>query len=131
TAVVEILQNCVIFADKVHEDYYGVKTRKDTLVYLHHGEKMMYGKSVEKGLSVDGFKFCSVDAGTHASQIYTHDETEETGAIASMLSKLQHPDFPVPLGVFRAIQRPVYHEMMHGQIEAAKKAGGEADLAKL
>ncbi len=131
TAFVEILQNCVIFNDKVHEDYYGVKTRKDTLVYLHHGEKMLYGKSVEKGLSVDGFKFRSVDASTHASQIYVHDEKEETGAIASMLSKLQHPDFPVPLGVFRAVDKPVYHEMMHGQIEAARKSGGEADLAKL
>jgi 2-oxoglutarate ferredoxin oxidoreductase subunit beta len=131
TAFVEILQNCVIFNDKVHEDYYGVKTRKDTLVYLHHGEKMLYGKSVEKGLSVDGFKFRSVDAGTHASQIYTHDETEETGSIASMLSKLNHPEFPVPLGVFRAIKRPVYHEMMHAQIEMARKAGGEADIKKL
>jgi 2-oxoglutarate ferredoxin oxidoreductase subunit beta len=131
TAYIEILQNCVIFNDKVHEDYYGVKTRKDTLVYLHHGEPMLYGKTVEKGLVVDGFKFKSVESAKAADQVYVHDEKEETGAIASMLSKLQHPDFPVPVGVFRQVERPVYHEMMHGQIEAARKAGGEPDLTKL
>jgi 2-oxoglutarate/2-oxoacid ferredoxin oxidoreductase subunit beta len=131
TAFIEILQNCVIFNDKVHEDYYGVKTRKDTLVYLHHGEPMLYGKTVEKGLVVDGFKFKSMESSVAKDQIYVHDEKEETGAIASMLSKLQHPDFPVPVGVFRQVERPVYHEMMHGQIEAARKIGGEADLGKL
>ena len=130
SAFVEILQNCVIFNDKVHEDYYGVKTRKDTLVYLHHGQPLLYGKTVEKGLAVDGFQFKSVDA-SQAAQVYVHDEHEATGSIASMLSKLQHPDFPVPLGVFRSVERPVYHEMMYEQIGLARKANGEPDLAKL
>jgi 2-oxoglutarate ferredoxin oxidoreductase subunit beta len=131
SAFVEILQNCVIFNDKVHEDYYGVKTRKDSLVYLHHGEKVLYGKTVEKALVVDGFKFKSMDASTAGTSAYTMDEHEETGSIASMLSKLSHPDFPVPVGVFRSVNHAPYHELMHGQIESARKANGEPDLAKL
>jgi 2-oxoglutarate ferredoxin oxidoreductase subunit beta len=91
----------------------------------------MYGKTVEKGLAVDGFKFKSVDAAAHRDQIFTFDEKEETGAVASMLSKLNHPEFPVPVGVFRCVPRPAYHEMLHGQIEQARKANGEPDLAKL
>jgi 2-oxoglutarate ferredoxin oxidoreductase subunit beta len=129
TAFIEILQNCVIFNDKVHEDYYGVKTRKDTLVYLHHGQPLLYGKTVERGLAIDGFKFKAVDASS--KDIYVHDEHEPTGAVASMLSKMEHPDYPVPLGVFRSVERPVYHEMMYEQIEAARKVNGEPDLAKL
>ena len=62
---------------------------------------------------------------------HVHDETEETGALANMLAALQYPDAPVPLGVFRAVKRPAYHEAMYAQIEDAKKAGGEPDLNKL
>jgi len=131
SAFVEILQNCVIFADKVHEDYYGVKTRKDSLLYLHDGEPLLYGKTVEKGLAIDGFKFKSVETSSQRDQVCTFSEKEETGAVASMLSKLSHPDFPVPVGVFRCVPRPAYHEMLHGQIESARKANGEPDLAKL
>jgi 2-oxoglutarate ferredoxin oxidoreductase subunit beta len=131
SAFVEILQNCVIFADKVHEDYYGVKTRKDSLIYLHDGEPLLYGKTVEKGLAIDGFKFKSVETSTHKDQVFTFSEKEETGAVASMLSKLSHPDFPVPVGVFRCVPRPAYHEMLYGQIDQATKANGAPDLGKL
>ncbi len=34
TALIEVMQNCVIFADKVHEPYYGRQTKQDNLVYL-------------------------------------------------------------------------------------------------
>ena len=132
SAFVEILQNCVIFNDKVHEDYYGVKTRKDSLVYLHHGEPVLYGKTVEKALVVDGFKFKSVETSHLGNEKpYLFDEHEETGSIASMLSKLNHPDFPVPVGVFRSVKRPAYHELLYAQIETAQKANGDPDLAKL
>ena len=131
TAFIEILQNCVIFNDKVHEDYYGIKTRKDTLLYLHHGQPMLFGKTVEKGLVLDGFKFKQQETSQGKDNVFVHDETEPTGAVASMLSNLQHPDYPVPLGIFRAVQRPAYHEMMHDQIAMARKANGERDLSKL
>jgi 2-oxoglutarate/2-oxoacid ferredoxin oxidoreductase subunit beta len=124
------LQNCVIFNDKVFEEYYGVKTRKDTLVYLHHGQPALYGKTVEKGLAVDGFQFKSVDA-SQKEQIYVHDEHEPTGTVANMLAGLAHPESPVPLGVFRCVERPAYHEMMYAQVESARKANGEPDLGKL
>ena len=45
--MVEVLQNCVIFADKVHENYYGRATKSDTLLYLKHGEPLRYGKEME------------------------------------------------------------------------------------
>ncbi len=130
-AFVEILQNCVIFNDKVFEEYYGVKTRKDTLMYLHNGQPLLYGKTVEKGLMLDGFSFKNVEAAPNKDKIMVFDEAEESGAVAMMLSKLTYPESPVPLGVFRAVKKPAYHEMMYEQVEAARKAGGEADLAKL
>ncbi len=38
---------------------------------------------------------------------------------------------PEPIGVFRPVDRPVYDELLNGQIVEAKKARGDGDLAKL
>ena len=42
-----------------------------------------------------------------------------------------HPEFPEPIGVFRAIDRPIYDELLNAQIVDARKAKGEGDLNKL
>ena len=57
-----------------------------------------------------------------------HDETDPT--LAYLLSRLSPPDFPMPIGVIHAVQRPCYEEGVHAQIEAAK-ARKKPDLAGL
>jgi len=37
----------------------------------------------------------------------------------------------VPLGVFRAVERPVYDDLMSEQLVAAREQSGEGDLAAL
>jgi 2-oxoglutarate ferredoxin oxidoreductase subunit beta len=130
SAFVEILQNCVIFADKVHEEYYGVKTRKDTLLYLHDGEAMLYGKSTERGI-VHGKGHLETTDATPANKanIVVHNEKDED--LAFSLTNLNHPDAPVPVGVFKAVLRPTYDALMHEQIAKAKEMAGEANLEKL
>src|SRR6185503_16250395 len=111
SAFVEILQNCVIFNDKVHEDYYGVKTRKDNLMYLHPGEKMLYGKTTERAFIFNNKgRLESVDAASApADKVAVHDESD--GDLAYLLSSLEHPSSPVPVGVFRAVAQPTYNEL--------------------
>ncbi len=83
-------------------------------------------------MAITGFNMEGIEAAGNTAKIAIHDEKEETGALAGMLAiAAPSPIAPVPLGVFRDVARPVYHEMMHAQIEDAKKAGGEADLNKL
>ena len=41
-----------------------------------------------------------------------------------MLSRMDYPEFPVPVGVFRAVERPTYDDLMTEQI--AKAVGGKA-----
>jgi 2-oxoglutarate ferredoxin oxidoreductase subunit beta len=130
SAFVEILQNCVIFADKVHEEYYGVKTRKDTLLYLHDGEPLLYGKSTERGVMHGPGSLLMADAtAANKAQVVVHNEKDEN--LAYLLTSLHHPDAPVPVGVFKAVERPTYDELMHGQIAQAKQASGEPNLEKL
>jgi 2-oxoglutarate ferredoxin oxidoreductase subunit beta len=129
SAFVEILQNCVIFADKVHEDYYGVKTRKDTMLYLHPGEPMLYGKTTERGIAHGPGRLENIDAAGNQGKVIIHDEKDEN--LAYLLAGLHHPEHPVPVGVFRAVERPTYDELITGQVEKAKEMNGEANLEKL
>ncbi len=54
-AVCEILQNCVIFNNGTHDDVYSAPNRKKNAIYLHHGEKMLFGENNEYGIAQDGF----------------------------------------------------------------------------
>jgi len=129
SALVEVLQNCVIFADKVHDPYYGRIAKQDNLVYLKHGQPLRYGKELEKGLVLNGFKM-ETRFHPEENEVLVHDEQEPTGSLAFHLSRLAFPDYPVPVGVFRNVARPVFHEGIHGQIQQAKSKG-PADLEKL
>ena len=48
-----------------------------------------------------------------------------------MLSRMDYPEFPVPMGVLRAVQRPTYDGLMEEQIAEARKTLGEGDIAAL
>jgi 2-oxoglutarate/2-oxoacid ferredoxin oxidoreductase subunit beta len=44
---------------------------------------------------------------------------------------MQFPEFPVPMGVFRAVEKPTYEQMLAGQISAAIEAKGAGKVEKL
>jgi 2-oxoglutarate ferredoxin oxidoreductase subunit beta len=130
SALIEVMQNCVIFADKVHEPYYGRTTKQDNLLYLEHGKPMRYGKELEKGLVMDGFKLAAKDAPADA-EVVVHDSQDSSGMLAFMLSRLAHPEAPVPVGVFRDVERPNYTDAVRAQMEATKAKSSAPDLGKL
>src|SRR5690606_14454658 len=92
----------------------------ETLVYLKHGEPLRYGKEMEKGLVMDKMSIRTKE-NPDESELLVHDEKESSGALAFYLSRLSHPDYPVPVGVFRNVERPSYYQAMKSQIDAAKE----------
>jgi 2-oxoglutarate ferredoxin oxidoreductase subunit beta len=44
---------------------------------------------------------------------------------------MEQPDFPQPVGIFRAVERPSYEELMEQQIESAIEKSGPGNLEKL
>jgi 2-oxoglutarate ferredoxin oxidoreductase subunit beta len=131
TAFVEVLQNCVIFNDGAHDPFYAPDTRKLNAIYLEDGKPLTYAEGT-KGLFAKGY---SIDArevtDSDRSQVLVHDSKEESGTLAWTLSQFDFPAKPVPLGVFRSVERPTYNELMDGQIQAAQAAKGTGDLKKL
>ena len=46
-----------------------------------------------------------------------------------MLSRMFWPEYPVPVGVLRAVARPTHDQLIEQQIAAAVAGSGEGDLA--
>jgi 2-oxoglutarate/2-oxoacid ferredoxin oxidoreductase subunit beta len=61
-----------------------------------------------------------------------HDESSESAALAFALSRVtQDTHGGTPVGVFRNVVRPVYDELMAGQLATATEKRGAGDLAAL
>jgi 2-oxoglutarate ferredoxin oxidoreductase subunit beta len=133
TAFIEIFQNCNIFNDGAFFLYTEKETKSDNVLVLVHGKPMVFGKEKDKGIRLDGFRpvIVSLKDGKYGvNDLVVHDETSRD--LANILSHFSdHPEFPVPVGVFYAVERPTYEEELADQIELAKKKFGEGDLDKL
>jgi 2-oxoglutarate ferredoxin oxidoreductase subunit beta len=104
TAFVEIYQNCNIFNDGAFDF---VRDEDENRIYLTQGE-------IVPELGVP------------------HDEHAADPSYAFALSRITHATHgKAPLGVFRDVERPVYDELMAGQIATAKEKRGEGDLREL
>ncbi len=60
-----------------------------------------------------------------------HDEKAAEPSLAFMLARMRHPEFPEPVGVFRAVERPSYDEAVVRQMQDTKERLGEGNLEKL
>ncbi len=130
----EIYQNCNIYNDGAFEDFTAREVRADRMLFLHHGEPMIFGKNEDQGIRLNGLKPEVVQLGENGvteKDILVHDETEEDPTVAFMLSRMDYPEYPVPVGVIRAVKRPTYDEMLEDQIQGAIAKQGEGDLDAL
>lgn len=120
-AFVEILQNCNIFNDRAFADYTDRDVRDERLLYLEHGEPMLFGENKDKGLAVSATGLRVVDAnGPDAGLILHHDATRPSPDVHQLLARCQYPEMPVPMGVIRQVTTPTYGDYLDSQIEVAK-----------
>lgn len=135
TAFLEVYQNCIIFNDGAYADLTDKEIKSEHLVVLEHGEPLIFGKNLDKGIILDGFKTVVVDLndGKHTVEdLWIHDEKDESPIRAFMLSHMtDDPNMPTPIGVFRQILKPTYDEGVQGQIDHIIEEKGEGDLEEL
>jgi 2-oxoglutarate ferredoxin oxidoreductase subunit beta len=123
-AFVEIAQNCIIFNNGTWADTTNPNSRADNVLYLEHGKPMIFGKNSEKGIRLNGLTPEVVkveDVGEE--NLVVHDEQAAEPTLAYFLSRMGPPDFPTPFGVFRAVDKPVYNELLMEQVKAAEEKG--------
>jgi len=132
SAFIEIYQNCNVFNDKAFGDVTDKEFRDDRNVSLEHGKPLVFGKNKEKGIRLNGLRPEVVKLGENGvteKDLVVHDE--KNAALAYLLSRINHPEFPTPLGVFRAESLPTLDQRTTEQIAKAKAKLGEGDLDKL
>ena len=69
--------------------------------------------------------------GVTEADLLVHDEAAEDPYLALMLSRMFWPDFPVPVGVLRAVERPTHDQLIEDQLAAAVAKSGEGDLEQV
>jgi 2-oxoglutarate/2-oxoacid ferredoxin oxidoreductase subunit beta len=135
-AFVEILQNCPVYNDGEWEAVEDKRTRVEASLPLEHGEPLVFGRPGERrGVQIDQGvpRLVPLRDGEDpvALGVAVHDERHESPTSAFALASLAPPDFPIPVGVFRAVERPSYERLLEDQIEAAIEARGAGDLNAL
>ena len=123
TSVVVVQQNCVIFNDRTHEEITDKENRNTTIV-LRHGEKMLFGKNNEKGLVFEDNQLKVVTIGENGytlDDILVHDAHNPNPGLHVMLTNMNLPDFPVALGVIRAVKHSTYDDNVRDQLLDVQK----------
>jgi 2-oxoglutarate ferredoxin oxidoreductase subunit beta len=133
SAFVEVLQNCNIFNDGAWRLFTDREVREDKMLVLEHGQPMIFGKDRDRGIRLRGLhpEVVQLGNGVTEDDLLVHDEKAEDPYLAFMLSRMFYPDFPVPVGVLRNIERPTHDRLMTDQISAAQAKQGEGDLSQL
>lgn len=134
TAVVEVLQNCVIFNDGIHEKLSDKERKDETTVKLEHGKPLIFGKDKNKGIRIVGMTPEVVTIGENGiteKDIFVHNENIPDPTYAFMLSRFTHPAFPVPFGVFRMVEATRYDDEVEKQLKSVQEKKGKGDMAAL
>jgi 2-oxoglutarate ferredoxin oxidoreductase subunit beta len=132
SAFVEILQNCNVFNDNAWAPLTEKATKAESQLALEHGKPLVFGKNRERGIRLNARlepEVVELGNGAAESELVVYDERNP--ALAYLLSRLEAPQFPTPIGVFLSVSRPTYEQRVADQIVAAREKLGEGDVDKL
>jgi 2-oxoglutarate ferredoxin oxidoreductase subunit beta len=134
TAFVEVYQNCNVFNDGAWDYATNRDSKADTTLELVHGKPLIFGKTRDKGIRLNGLdpEVVQLGNGIAEDDLLFHDERAPEPSLAYLLSRMRHEDgFPEPIGVFRSVERPRYDVLINDQIDRAMNDKGKGDLEKL
>jgi 2-oxoglutarate/2-oxoacid ferredoxin oxidoreductase subunit beta len=134
TAFVEVYQDCNVFNHDAFLYASDKDQKQDNVVFLEQGKPLVFGKGKKKGIKMNGameLEVVELGANVKEDDLVFHDEKAHNPSMAFMLSRMHHPQMPEPMGVFRAVDRPIYDMGVNGQMEAALAKQGEGDFDAL
>jgi len=134
TAFVEIYQNCNVFNDGAFDALTDKQTKTLNQIRLEHGRPIRFGPEGERGVMLSSDSSLEIvdvaEVGEEA--LLVHDAHRSDPSLAFALAHVsERPTGPTPIGVFRAIERPVYGEAMQEQLAEAQAKLGPGDLEAL
>jgi len=136
TAFVEILQNCPVYNDGEWSEYEDKRTRDQSTLVLAEGQPLLWGEGEQRrGIRFEHGRPHAVPvppgSDPQALGITIHDEAMDSAAYSYLLASLARPEFPLPIGVFRAVRRATYEQLLGAQVEQAVAKQGRGELRSL
>ena len=131
TAVVEILQNCVIFNQGVHSWLSDKEQRENRIIHLIQGQKMLFGKNNEKGLVRDGFVLKAVTVGEDGytmDDVLVHDAHCKDETLQRQLALMDGHELPLAIGVIRDVDEMTYDREVEEQVREVRAKKGYTSL---
>ena len=102
--------------------------RAEKTVELEAGQPMVFGSDRDKGLRVRNYEaeLCRAD------EADVWNPSVASTAPAMVMAEIRRGlDLPVPIGVFRDVQRPLFEDSVHAQIDEQTKKKGPGKLRDL
>jgi 2-oxoglutarate ferredoxin oxidoreductase subunit beta len=132
-ALVEIYQNCPVFNDGAFSALTDKEVKDANQIRLAPGEPIRFGAELERGVirGADGSLELVDVAEVGESSLLVHDPGRGDPGLAFSLAKLAEvPTAPTPIGIFRQVERPVYHQRAGAEPASEEQlvdllAGGE------
>jgi len=132
TAIVEVMQNCVVFNDGSWDAIVDKSVRDDRTLRVEHGKPLLFAKG-KKGIRfIDGRprEIAIGENGTTEKDAHVWDENSDA-TLAFTLAHCAPPELPMALGVFRAASNPTYEQLDASQEAQVRTKQGEGSLEKL
>jgi 2-oxoglutarate ferredoxin oxidoreductase subunit beta len=134
TALVEIYQNCNVFNDGAFDAVRTKEGRAVNAIRLEHGRPIRFGPDGERGVvrGTDGALALADVSEVGEERILVHDAHRADPGLAFELAHLsERPTGPTPVGIFRAVQRPVYADAVQRELAQARAKLVPQDLERL
>ena len=131
---VEIYQNCNVFNDGAFDAVRDKRQREANQIRLEHGEPIRFGVEGERGVVRGGLGRLELAdvAEVGEDALVVHDAQRADPGLAFELAQLaERPTGPTPIGVFRAVERPVYGEQFAAELEENRAEVGMDELREL
>ena len=123
TSLIEIMQNCVIFNDKIHAEFTSRETRDNNQIFLRHGEPLIFGKTQDKGIILKGTRLEVVKIGENGiteKDLLVHDKTQRESGIHLLLATMKPPEYPIAFGIIRSVLDFTYDGKMESIVKQEK-----------
>ncbi len=130
-ALVEIYQNCPVFNDGAFAALTDKESKDLNQIRLVSGEPIRFGPDGDRGVAraADGGLEIVDVSEENRDELIVHDPGREDPSLAFSLARLaEDPTRPTPIGIFRAVQRPVYGR---GGEPGMREPASEIELAEL
>ena len=133
TAFVEVFQNCVVYHPTAWQHTTDTHVREDNIVFVEEGQPLVFGQDRDRGVRMSGQhpEVVALGNGVSESDLMVHKEAVENTSYAYMLSRMENPEFPLPFGILRAVEKPAYTDLLTAQVETAIEQNGGGDLNSL